>query len=43
MCIVTAICGVGVLLILARSIAQALTDPQLVTNTENPEGKTVGT
>ena len=41
MCIVGVICGVGVLLLLARSVAQATTDPQLVTNKENPEGFTV--
>jgi gamma-aminobutyric acid type B receptor len=40
MCIVIGICGAGTLLILARSIAQGLTDPQLVNNTENPEGTT---
>ena len=41
MCIVIGICGTGTLLILARSIAQGVTDPQLVNNTENPEGTTV--
>ena len=41
MCVVFSVTGVGVLLILARSVAQALTDPDLVTNKENPEGPTV--
>ena len=41
MCVVISVTGVGVLLILARSVAQALTDPYLVTNKENPEGATV--
>ena len=41
MCVVCGVTGVGVLFILARSIAQGLTEPELVTNTENPEGKTV--
>ncbi|CAI8043141.1 Gamma-aminobutyric acid type B receptor subunit 2, partial [Geodia barretti] len=40
MCVVFSVTGVGVLLILARSVAQALTDPDLVTNKENPEGAT---
>ena len=40
MCIVIGICGAGMLLILARSIAQGITDPQLVTNTEDPQGTT---
>jgi gamma-aminobutyric acid type B receptor len=39
-CVVFSVTGVGVLLILARSVAQALTDPYLVTNKENPEGAT---
>ena len=41
MCVVISVTGIGVLLILARSVAQALTDPYLVTNKENPEGATV--
>ncbi|CAI8043133.1 Gamma-aminobutyric acid type B receptor subunit 2 [Geodia barretti] len=40
MCVVFSVTGVGVLLILARSVAQALTDPDLVTNKENLEGAT---
>ena len=40
-CVVCAVTGVGVLLILARTAAQAMTDPTLVTNGENPEGETV--
>ena len=40
-CVVCAVTGVGILLILARTVAQALTDPTLVTNRENPEGATV--
>ena len=41
MCVVCGVTGVGLLLILARTVAQALTDPDLVTNRENPEGTTV--
>ena len=41
MCVVCAVTGIGILLILARTVAQALTDPTLVTNRENPEGATV--
>jgi gamma-aminobutyric acid type B receptor len=39
LCVVCGVTGGGVLIILARTVAQALTDPQLVTNRENPEGK----
>ena len=41
MFIVGIITGVGVLLILAKTIAQALTSPQLVDDRENPQGMTV--
>ena len=40
-CVVCGVTGVGLLLILARTVAQALTDPDLVINRENPEGTTV--
>ena len=40
-CVVCGVTGVGLLIILARTVAQALTDPDLVTNRENPEGTTV--
>ena len=40
-CVVCGVTGVGLLLILARTVAQGLTDPDLVTNRENPEGTTV--
>ena len=40
-CVVCGVTGVGLLLILARTVAQTLTDPDLVTNRENPEGTTV--
>ena len=41
MCVVGAITGFGVLLIVAKTIAQAMTSPRLVTDFENPEGVTV--
>ena len=40
-CVVCGVTGVGLLLLLARTVAQTLTDPDLVTNKENPEGVTV--
>ena len=41
LCIVGGICCMGVLLILAKTIAQALTTPELVTDSEEPLGTTV--
>ena len=40
-CVVSGITGVGVLLILVKTVAQALFEPKLVSSTENPEGTTV--
>ena len=41
MCVVGAITGFGVLLIVGKTIAQAMTSTQLVTDYENREGVTV--
>ena len=41
MCVVGAITGFGVLLVVGKTIAQAMTSPQLVTDYENREGVTV--
>ena len=41
MCVVCGVTGVGVLLILAKTVAQALIEPKLVTSIEKPEGTTV--
>ena len=41
MCVVGIIAGFGALLITAKTIAQFLTTPELVTDYENPEGYTV--
>ena len=41
LCIVGVICCVGVLLILAKTIAQAITTPELVSDSEHPTGTTV--
>ena len=41
LCIVGGICCMGVLLILAKTIAQALTTPELVTDSEEPLGTKV--
>ena len=35
------VCCVGVLLILAKTIAQAITTPELVSDSEDPTGTTV--
>ena len=41
MCVVGTITGFGVLLIVAKTIAQALTSPQLVDDSEHSPGLTV--
>ena len=41
MCVAGIITGVGVLLILAKTIAQTLISPQLVVDGEHPDGMTV--
>ena len=41
LCVVCGVTGVGLLLLLARTVAQVLTHPNLVTNKENPKGATV--
>ena len=41
MCVAGIITGVGVLLILAKTIAQTFTSPQLIVDGENPNGLTV--
>ena len=41
LCVVCAVTGVGMLLLLARTVAQVFTHPNLVTNKENPTGATV--
>ena len=41
LCIIAGITGVGVVLIVVKTIVQAVTDPQLVRNSENPYGTTV--
>lgn len=33
---------IGVVLVTVRTVAQALTNPRLVSDSENPEGSTVG-
>ena len=41
LCIVFGITGIGVMVILVKTIAQAVTTPQLVGDSENPYGRTV--
>ena len=41
LCIIAGITGVGVVLIVVKTIVQAVTHPQLVRNSENPYGTTV--
>ena len=41
LCVVAIIAGVGALLILAKTIAQAVIGPELVTDDENRHGTTV--
>ena len=41
LCIIAGITGVGVVLIVVKTIVQAVTHPQLVRNSENPDGTTV--
>ena len=40
-CILAGITGVGVILITIKTIAQAVTEPELVRDSENPDGTTV--
>ena len=42
LCVVGVICCLGVLLILAKTVAQAITTPQLVPDSEELSGTTVG-
>ena len=41
LCVVATIIGIGVILLLIRTVAQALNEPELVADSENPEGRTV--
>ena len=43
LCVVAIITGIGVLLILAKTIVQAASDPRLVSDSEHPSGTTVRT
>ena len=40
-CILACITGVGVILIVIKTITQAVTEPELVRDSENPDGTTV--
>ena len=40
-CILACITGVGVILIMIKTITQAVTEPELVSDSENPDGTTV--
>ena len=41
LCVVATFIGIGVTLLMIRTVAQALNDPDLVPDSENPEGRTV--
>ena len=43
LCIVSGVTGIGVIIILVKTIAQGVTDPKLVPDAEDPYGRTVHT
>ena len=41
LCVVATFLGIGVTLLMIRTVTQILNDPELVPDSENPEGRTV--
>ena len=41
LCVVVTFTGIGVALLMIRTVAQALNEPELVSDSENPQGRTV--